>query len=158
MITKDLLDSVSSRSDVLTRRYYFLEKDDLMQEGYMLLLELEKKNLSDLQKHKAINNKFSNLERDAVYRQRVEKNTSSFGIDPDVPHSGESIDEIIEREEITHKLLKDLTSREIVIVEWLSQGMNLYQISETLGVSRDRIYKIVNGIINKRGELEQCDL
>uniref|UniRef100_A0A6M3ITX1 Putative DNA binding, helix-turn-helix domain containing protein n=1 Tax=viral metagenome TaxID=1070528 RepID=A0A6M3ITX1_9ZZZZ len=158
MITKDLLSSVSSRADVLSRRYYFLEKEDLMQEGYMLLLDLEKKNLSNLQKHKAINNKFANLERDAIYRQRIEKNASSFEVEPDGPHNGESIDEVLEREEITHKLLEDLTSKETVIVEWLSQGVNIHQISETLGVSRDRVYKIVNEIIDKRRELERCDL
>jgi len=156
MITKEQLGSVASRAKVLSRRYYFLEKEDLMQEGYILLLELEKKDLTDLQKHKAINNRFSNLERDAQYRQKIERNSSSFAIDPDTVYHSEDTDMVVEREEITTKLLEKLSKQETVVVEWLLEGWTLDQISDTLGVSRDRTRRIVNKIIEFRKEVENA--
>jgi len=154
MITKDLLDSIASRSDMLSRRYYFLEKEDLLQEGYIFLMDLEKKQLSDLQKHKAINNKFSNVERAASSRQKIEKNVSSFEPEPFPLHYESEADTLLEREDVTNKLLNKLSHQEIVIVEWLSQGWTLDKIAATLGVERDRVYKLVNQIVKKRGELE----
>jgi RNA polymerase sigma factor (sigma-70 family) len=156
MITKDLLDSITSRAEVLCRRYYFLEKDDLFQDGYILLMELENKDLSELQKHKAINNRFSNLERNAQYRQKIERNTSSFEIYPDIPYNMEEADMVMEREEITSLLLDKLSHQEIVVVEWLSGGWTLDKIAQTLGVSRDRTRRIVNRIIDLRKEINNA--
>jgi DNA-directed RNA polymerase specialized sigma24 family protein len=154
MIPKEYLESVSSRADVLSRRYYFLEKDDLMQEGYILLMDLEKKDLTPLQKHKAINNHFSNLERHAQNQQKTEKNSSSFPIEPDISHDVEDISEVTERNEITKALLGRLSRQEVVVVEWLSQGLTIDQISTALGVSRNRTRGIINHIIDIRKEIE----
>lgn len=156
MITTDLLDSITSRATTLSKRYYFLEKEDLMQNGYILLLELEKKELSDLQKHKAVNNMFSNLERHAQYQQRIEKNSSSFDIEPDIIPFEDYKEEILEKEEITRHLLKTLSHQEIIVVEWLSNGWTLDQIAKTLGVNRDRIRRIINHIIEIRKETENA--
>ena len=156
MVTKELLSSVSSRAEVLSRRYYFLEKEDLMQEGYILLLDLEKKDLTNLQRHKAINNHFSNLERHAQHQQRIEQNSSSFLVDPDILHNDDSSEEILERNEITRALLDKLTQQEVVVVEWLSQGLTLNQIASILRVSRNRTRQLINHIINVRKEIEDA--
>jgi len=154
MITREQLASISSRADVLSRRYYFLEKEDLIQEGYILLFELAKKDLTILQKHKAINNYFSNVERHAQYQQRIEQNSSSFLVEPDTAYKDDSVEEILERNEITRTLLDKLTRQEVVVVEWLSRGWNLDQIATTLGVSRNRTRELINHIIQIRKEIE----
>lgn len=154
MITQEQLKSISSRATVLSRRYYFLEKEDLMQEGYILLLDLEKKDLTNLQRHKAINNHFSNLERNAIRQQKVEQNSSSFPVEPDTACSLESISDNLEKNEITKILLDKLTRQEIVLVEWLSQGWSLDQISDALGVTRNRTRGLINHIITVRKEIE----
>lgn len=154
MITKDMLEAVSSRSDLLARRYYFFEKEDLMQEGYMLLMDLDKKDLTDQQKHKAINNKFSNLERDAQRRQKIERNASSFEVEPDAPQVAENIEEALAREEITQHLFKRLSVKERMVVEWLSQGRTIDMIAKDLGVKRDRAQRVITKIIAKRKEIE----
>lgn len=156
MVTRELLTSISSRSEMLSRRYYFLEKEDLLQEGYILLLDLEKKDLTNLQKHKAINNYFSNLERHAQHHQRIEQNSSSFLVDPDISHNDDSSEEILERNEITRALLDKLTQQEIVVVEWLSQGLTLNQIASILRVSRNRTRQLINHIINVRKEINNA--
>lgn len=154
MITKEQLESVASRATVLSRRYYFLEKEDLMQEGYILLLDLEKKDLTNLQRHKAINNHFSNLERNAIRQQKVEQNSSSFSVEPDTDCSAESILENLARNEVTKILLDKLTKQEIVVLEWLSRGWNLDQIATMLGVTRNRTRGLINHIISLRKEIE----
>lgn len=155
MITKDLVESIRSRAAVLSRRYYFLEPEDMMQNGYILLMELEKKKLSNLQKHKAINNMFSNLERNALVRLKVEKNQSSFGYEPDAVYEGENQEEQLEREQMTEMLVKSLTKQEVILLDWLSNGWSLDDMARALGITRDRVRRIVMGIINKRKELEE---
>lgn len=150
-----MLDSVASRAEVLSRRYYFLEKEDLMQEGYILLMDLEKKSLGDLQVYKAINNMFSNLERHAQYQQKIEKNISSFEVEPDEISERESLDSLIEREELTRKLLEKLSKQETVMVEWLVEGWSLDKIAKAMKISRDRVRRIVNHIIKVRKEIEE---
>ena len=154
MITEEFIGSIQTRSQMLANRYYFLEKEDLMQEGYILLLGLDKKEMPPLQVHKAINNMYSNIERHAQYQQRIEQNTSSFEIDPEEVYPEDNADEILERENITQKLLEKLSPREIVIVEWLSRGLNLDEIADIMRVGRDRIRRMVNNIIKKRKEIE----
>lgn len=156
MITKDLVDSVKSRAGVLARRYYFLEKEDMLQEGYIFLMSLDTTNLNNRQKHKAINNMFANMERHARYRQKIEKNISSFDTEVDSVDYAESPEEVMEREQITNQLMKKLNTQEVLLIEWLSNGWSLDKIASVMGLTRDRVRRLIAMIITKRKELEAC--
>jgi len=154
MITKDLLDSVASRAAVLARRYYFLEKEDLMQEGYIFLMELDKKPLSDKQKHKAINYMFTDLERHALRQQKIEKNMSSFPVEPDMPADSDTPEEVVEREQITNQLMATLSRQELLVLEGMIEGKAMDDIAAFLGIKRDTVRRIATKIIKKRKEIE----
>jgi hypothetical protein len=154
-MTKELLNSITTRSEMLSRRYYFLEKEDLLQEGHIFLLDLETKDLSLLQKHKAINNLYANLERHALYQQKIERNASSFGLEVDSVDGMENPEESLSREQITNQLLLKLTKKELLVLEWLSSGLTFEQIAELMCFEPDHIRRVAMRIIKKRTKLEE---
>jgi DNA-directed RNA polymerase specialized sigma24 family protein len=158
MLTKDLLDSIESRSTVLARRYYFLEKEDLMQAGYIFLMNLENTPLSNLQKHKAINYEYTDIERHALYQQKIEQNMSSFEIETDAIADSGTPEEIIEREQITDQLMNRLSRQEVLILEWLTEGRTFSEIGKLLGIKHDTVRRIAMRIMRKREEVENLDV
>ncbi len=63
--------------------------------------------------------------------------------------------EILERNEITRALLDRLTQQEVVVIEWLSQGLTLNQIATILRVSRNRTRQLINHIVAVRRQIEE---
>jgi DNA-binding NarL/FixJ family response regulator len=156
VITKDLLDSIESRAAVLARRYYFLEKEDLIQHGYAFLMQLDTKPLTNLQKHKAINYEYRDIERHALYQQKIEQNISSFGMEIDASTDLDIPEEALEREQITSQLITKLSKREILVLEWLTEGKTINEVGELLGITHDTVRRIAMNIVQKREEIENA--
>lgn len=156
MITDEMIAGVQSRARVLSKEFYFLDEEDLCQEGIALLLTLEKRNLPEPRVFKAINNLFSNIMEKAILRKKYEVNSNSImdgGLDSE--DQSESPEDRVIREEITDKMMDGLSGREKYIIEALVDKRNLDEIAAELGTSRNNIRRLVNKIINRRKELEQ---
>jgi len=160
MITEEMLNGIQSRAKFLSNEFYFLDEEDLCQEGVVLLLTLEKRNLPELKMFKAVNNLFSKIMRDASRRKRYEVNSSSFPpgtLNEMNADDSESVEERLIKEQLTSKLLEATSGRERYIIDRLVDKKSIDEIAVELGTTRNNIRRLINKIINKRKEIEICD-
>lgn len=160
MITQELIAAVKDRAKMLAHAYYFLDKEDLIQDGVVFLLQLEKnESLTKKQKYKAINNYFSNIQDKAKSRRVTEINISSLPEEFETPRMdiAEPLEARVEREQITDKLLETLDYQEKSALSMLSQGYTVKEIAQALGISKRLVIALFTKLKRRREELNETD-
>lgn len=154
---KRILHGIKSRARFLSKRFYFLDKEDLVQDGKEFVINLEKRYPQKLDFEfimKSINNYYSNIHDVAILKNKTFVNISSLPFGPDAIDEQVDIEAQVIRSEISNILSQDLTDRERRIIGNLQDQLTIEQMANKEGISKAGIYEIIENIIAKRMLIE----
>lgn len=141
----EINEAINSRAGVLAKWYHFLEYDDMVQEGQLLVLKLQNKYGPDINTSfilKALNNHYSNIVDKAKVRNHREILFSCLQTEDggDFMELLQSPDEqkILEEED-REDTLSHLSDEETKMVGMLYEGYSLDEIGGSLGQKKDTI-------------------
>ncbi len=145
MISDTVLHGVESRAKMLSRRYTFLEKEDLIQDGVETILRIQRAHAGIVDDNfllKSVNNFFSNVEDRAGRTQKLFVNNIEMGTLDHYHHDIEN--EMIQRideDRFRNKSLKEKSAKTQMIYSLVSSGKDIKETARRLGMSETGVRK-----------------
>ena len=125
------------------------ELDDLISQGY--LIALEKVDLYDNQRGASLSTYLNRAVEyglsDYVRRTLIKEDTlGGLRVDVEGDVGSGDISSQVEAKEALSKLLCGLTGKQKVCIEMLSQGYSMREIGEEVGLSKQRVYQLIQEV------------
>ena len=154
--------AIKSRAKWISKKYPGLDYDDIIQDGFELVIKLINKNksegkqISDEYILKAINNHFHKMVRNEVYRRKKETSMPAF-VDYGIPLNFEieawqdaeaDFDRKYSRNKLKDIIRAGADPNQCLVYELILDGYSSKEISKLVGKSRKTIDRIIKQIKN----------